>query len=315
VFGLWVEQLIAESLGKDDRGILPNIEIDPLLIADQHATKSGARDRCVIAFHFDDTDSTARATETLAAQLPVLQLTLSDPLDLGAQFVIWEYATALLAHLMSVNPFNQPNVAETKRAVDFVLSGTLLLPPALSLENGMTVDYSPTVGEGVSPPHNAFEALQMLFGSFAPGDYFALLSFVPFTGTRRASLEQMRSCVARAFGVASCLEIGPRYLHSTGQLYKGGPNNGIFLIISADDPVDLEIETSNGSAGQERPSVLGAGTAKTLGTLLRAQARGDLAALSNHHRRALHVHLPNWDESTLEALAATVCRAAETQAK
>ena len=130
--------------------------------------------------------------------------------------------------------------------------------------------------------------MRALFGSIEPGDYFSLNAFLPFTGEgRREALEEIRHSVADRLGAASCLEIGPRYLHSTGQLHKGGPNEGVFLIISAEEPKDIAIEDPR---------------AQSLGELAKAQASGDFAILSDRGRRCVQVHLPDNSAVSIRAL-------------
>ncbi len=288
VFGLWVEQLIAESLGKDGVGILPNIEIDAILL------QRGPADRTVVTFRSQSDVDVAQEAAALSRKLPVFELVFDSPEDLGEAFVVWEYATAMISLLMKINPFDQPDVAETKRAVEFVLSGALLAPPALTINGGITVDYGRVLKED-SPPQDLSDAIARLMRTAREDDYFALLSFVPFSDGRRGPLEMIRHCVAERLGIAACLEIGPRYLHSTGQLHKGGPDNGLYLIVSAQEPVDVAVP----------------GQSTTLGDLQSAQAHGDLAALSNRNRRVLHIHLPGYSPEEMEKLASLVCRVVE----
>lgn len=289
VFGLWVEQLVAESLGKSGVGILPNIEIDATLL------RAAPVDRTVVVFRSKEDRRIADEAARLRDVLPVFEIVADDYHDLGAGFVMWEYATAMVAALMGVDPFDQPDVAQTKRAVEFVLSGALLAPPALRIDGGTTVDLK--VGPGPAlVPSSLEEAVSHLVGSMRPGDYFSLLSFIPFDGRRREPLERIRHCVAEHLGIASCLEIGPRYLHSTGQLHKGGPDSGVFLILSGTESTDLAVP----------------GASFSLGELQRAQARGDLAALSNRDRRVLHVHLPSIEGDGLSRFADLFCAVTRT---
>ncbi len=131
------------------------------------------------------------------------------------------------------------------------------------------------------------DTLHALLRSIEPGDFFALNAFLPFTGEgRREALESIRHNVAERFGVVSCLEVGPRYLHSTGQLQKGGPNCGVFLILSADELKDIPLP-------QE---------AESLGALAKAQASGDMVTLADRGRRCVHLHLPDNSGTTLRML-------------
>ena len=298
VLGLWVEQLIAESLGKHGVGILPQIEVDWTLLEQEHMDRSA-----IVVFPEGDHEA-AQAATRISRALPTFSMELDGYLDLGAAFTVWEYATTMVAHLLGVEPFDQPDVSAAKRATEFVLSGTLLPTPALTLPDGTEVDFSKatcrrcTLGD---EPADLAEAIGILIGSIVDGDYFALLSYVPFLAGRREPLERIRRAVAAGIGTVSCLEIGPRYLHSTGQLHKGGPGTGVFLILSGDEAVDFAVPESS----------------FTLQQLKIAQARGDFAALSARERRVLHVHLPDIEPETIDAVAdlveAAVAQRAQAQ--
>ena len=149
------------------------------------------------------------------------------------------------------------------------------------------VSFAPMF-EGCEDLH---ETLYALLSSIQPGDFFALNAFLPFTGEgRREAIEQIRHGVAESFGCVSCLEVGPRYLHSTGQLQKGGQNNGVFLILSADELKDIPLSEE----------------AESLGTLAKAQASGDLLTLADRGRRCVHLHLPDNSGVTLRALSEVI---------
>lgn len=296
VLGLWVEQLIAESLGKHGVGILPQIEVDWTLLERAHLDRTA-----IVVAPEGDPEATA-AIERISRALPLLSMELDGYLDLGAAFTVWEYATAMVAHLLEVEPFDQPDVSAAKRATEFVLSGTLLPTPALTLPDGTEVDFSKAVCRRCSQggePADLAESIRILIGSIVDGDYFALLSYVPFLAERREPLERIRRAVAAGVGTVSCLEIGPRYLHSTGQLHKGGPGTGVFLILSGDEAIDFDVP----------------GSAYTLQRLKIAQARGDFAALSSRERRVLHVHLPDIEPETIDAVADLVEAAVEARAQ
>lgn len=295
VFGLWVEQLIAESLGKKGRGIIPQIEVDPSVLS------SAPSDRTTIVFTSRSENEASSDDPIETPPLPTFHMALDDYLDLGSAFTIWMYAVAILAHLLEVDPFDQPDVAATKRATEFVLSGTLLPHPALVLDDGTEVDFSHAITsrcEYSEGPRDIAEAVSILIGSLVHGDYFAILSYVPFLAERREPMERIRHAVAAHTGVVSCLEIGPRYLHSTGQLHKGGPGNGVFLILSGDEQVDYDVP----------------GCPYTLQQLKLSQARADFAALSAKGRRVLHIHLPDIDPARIAALAELVEAAARSRA-
>jgi hypothetical protein len=217
----WVEQLVAESTGKDGRGVVPVVD-DPV-----------------------------------GAALPDMQVVTdfaADPLDLGAEFMRWEYATWELSERLGVNAFDQPDVDEAKR---------------FAREEVDRDDPLPTL----SPAELRRRA--------QPGDYVAILAYLPPAPEVTARLQALRAAWGRALGCATTLGFGPRYLHSTGQLHKGGPNTGLFLVITADDAEDVAIPEQGGP---------------TFGALKRAQARGDIRALLARERRVAHVHLARLED-------------------
>lgn len=289
VLGLWIEQLVAESVGKEGKGILPNIEVDSLLLA------SDPGDRCAIIYKtkndlWDEQNNFEMSLAYIDRHIPRLNFRIDSVEELAEHFIMWEYAIAMLGYLMKVCPFDQPDVAVAKGKVLEILKNGQ--PECDFCEDGIG---SVPIGmvevrlcERFAGCTDLHDALAALFESIEPGDYFALNAFLPFTGEyRREALEEIRHSVASACGVASCLEVGPRYLHSTGQLHKGGPNKGVFLILSADELKDIPLS-------QE---------AESLGSLAKAQAIGDLLTLSERGRRCVHVHLPDNSGVTLRALS------------
>ncbi|MBE6464379.1 MAG: glucose-6-phosphate isomerase [Eggerthellaceae bacterium] len=289
VLGLWIEQLVAESVGKEGKGILPNIEVDSLLLA------SDPGDRCVIIYKtkndlWDEQNNFEMSLAYIDRHIPRLNYRIDSVEELSEHFVMWEYAIAMLGFLMKVCPFDQPDVSAAKEKVLEILKDGQ--PESDFCEDGIGNVPIGTVEVHLSKQFtdctSLHDALSALLASIEPGDYFALNAFLPFTGEyRREALEEIRHSVANACGVASCLEVGPRYLHSTGQLHKGGPNKGVFLILSADELKDIPLS-------QE---------AESLGSLAKAQAIGDLLTLSERGRRCVHVHLPDNSGVTLRALS------------
>ncbi|HEV8381366.1 MAG TPA: hypothetical protein VGQ29_07270 [Gemmatimonadales bacterium] len=226
----WIEQLIAESSGKDGRGVIPVVQ-----------DLSGG----VLP------DSQTAGPDVFSA----------DPLDLGVEFLRWEYATAALCERLGVNAFDQPDVEEAKRLARAELTGA----------------------GGVGAQHAAplpTLSLAELRERARPGDYFAILAYVPPTPAIVSDLEAVRAAWRRTLGCATTLGIGPRYLHSTGQLHKGGPPNGLFLVITTDSKEEIDIPEMGWTFGQ----------------LHRAQARGDVRALLARGRRVAHVHLSSTAE-------------------
>ena len=292
VLGLWIEQLVAESLGKEGQGILPNIEIDSLLL-----TKDPG-DRSVIMYQtkndlWDERRNFEMSLSYIDPTIPRANFKIDTVEELAEHFVMWEYAIAMCGYLMKICPFDQPDVASAKAVVlDILREG--------QPEPDFTQDFIDDVHMGevevrLSPCFkdctDVRGALRALLGSIQPGDFFALNAFLPFTGEgRREALETIRHGVADKRGVVSCLEVGPRYLHSTGQLHKGGPNCGVFLILSADELKDIPLK-------QE---------AESLGSLAKAQASGDLVTLADRGRRCVHLHLPDNSGVTLRGLAEVI---------
>lgn len=292
VLGLWIEQLVAESLGKSGKGILPNIEVDSLVLSKDPG------DRTVITYDtktdlWDDRQNFSHALEFLDPAIPRMNFKVFNVGDLAAHFVMWEYAIAMVGHLMQICPFDQPDVAAAKKEVlrilaegprdpEFVVKGIADVPIG-DVEVHISEAVRASMGE-----ETLESALRALFSSIAPGDYFSLNAFLPFTGEgRREAIEEMRHVIADRYTVPSCLEIGPRYLHSTGQLHKGGPNLGVFLILSAEEPRDIAIDDERASS---------------LGELAKAQAMGDFSILSSRGRRCVHTHLPDNSAVSIRAL-------------
>lgn len=241
--GIWIEQILAESLGKEGKGIVP-IEGEPLASPDAYGD-----DRIFVALgEHDGLDAIE------AAGHPVVRLPYADPTQLPAEFARWEIATAVAGHVLGVHPFDQPNVQEAKDATARVLAAPA--PPP----------QTPPVAE--------------VLASLRPGDYLALLAYLPRTQENAAALQDLRLRLRDRHGVATTAGFGPRYLHSTGQLHKGGPPSGAFVQIVRDDPVDAPVP----------------GKPWTFAQLKAAQAQGDLEALLARGRRVARV--------TLEELAA-----------
>lgn len=294
VLGLWIEQLVAESVGKEGKGILPNIEVDSLTLS----FDPGDRGAVVYTTKIDSTDEQmnfAKSVQFINPDIPTINFHIDDVYDLAQHFVMWEYATAMLGYLMQVCPFDQPDVQVAKTEVLRILSENDTKPTfthRAGVAGVMIGDVEVNVSEALLPMmrrRTLNESLRVLIGSVRPGDFFAINAFVPFDGEgRREALEDIRHALTDRYGIAACLEIGPRYLHSTGQLHKGGPNKGIFLIISTAEECDIPVNDPR---------------AQSLGQLAKAQAKGDFDVLSQRGRRAIHLHLPDNTAVSLRALA------------
>jgi glucose-6-phosphate isomerase len=284
-FGLWVEQLIAESTGKHGTGIVPIVG-EPLADA-----KAYGADRLFVRVRAHDARDEGSRDETVrglkAAQAPVVEIDFPEKAALGAEFVRWEIATAVAGAILHINPFDQPNVQQAKDATNTLLagyktSGTLPIPPPdRTLENGVTLTLS-----AAARTQLASAGAEALLTLLRAGDYFALLAYLDHDPALARQLHTLRRAVRDRSRAATMFGYGPRYLHSTGQLHKGGPNSGVFLLISAAPREDLAIP----------------GESFSFGTLEHAQALGDFASLDAAGRRALHAHLPGPDVALLAHL-------------
>jgi glucose-6-phosphate isomerase len=226
-FGLWLEQLVAESLGKHGVGAVPIVD-EPFDIALAHPD-----DRLFVVV-----GDAVGAPEVRASGQPCIELSLEDPSDLGAHVLLWEVAVALAGRVLGINPFDQPDVEAAKAAARALLDSDAPAQP----------DPTP---------------LEDALGAVRPGDYLAICAFVDPGSKAAAQLVDVRAALGRRLGVATTLGIGPRFLHSTGQLHKGGAHDGVFLQVLDTDGPDLAIP----------------GQAFTFGELKAAQAAGDLQAL------------------------------------
>ncbi|MGH2454940.1 MAG: bifunctional transaldolase/phosoglucose isomerase [Candidatus Limnocylindria bacterium] len=279
-FGDWAEQLVAESTGKAGRGIVPVVGEPP------GSPAAYGRDRYFVAITLagdPDPGPAQLLGELLRLGHEGRHIELSDALDLGAEFVRWEVATAAVGMVLGIDPFDQPNVQESKDATRSLLdayreAGALPAPAPLVAEPGVAA-YGDSAALG-DQPVNVDGAVRSLLTSAGDGDYLAILAYLPQDPGTEARLQQLRGRVRDALGLATTLGFGPRFLHSTGQLHKGGPPSGIFLQVTADPRRDLPIP----------------GWQETFGTLVGAQALGDLASLQRRGRRALRLHLADAEE-------------------
>ena len=239
------------------------------------------------------TDATVGAL--VAEGYPVITRELDDAYDLGGEFFQWEFAVALAGKVLGINPFDEPNVQESKDNTSRVLegfesSGRLDNP---ALDDEMPVALSPASGASTVPP-----AVASLFSRLEPGSYFAITAYIAQTNGIDAAFADIRQRVRDTFGVATTLGYGPRFLHSTGQLHKGGPANGVFLQVTAADTDDISIPARSFAFGQ----------------LKRAQAIGDFESLAAHGRPVVRVHLQRDVPGGLEALRRAVIAAAPVPA-
>jgi transaldolase/glucose-6-phosphate isomerase len=282
-FGAWLEQLVAESTGKAGAGIIP-VDLEPLGIPTSYGN-----DRLFVQYYFADSsdiDQDRQCASLLKTGHPLIRIPLSKTNALGAEFFRWQFATALSATILQVNPFDQPDVESSKRNTKTLMEDRTIgsdqgfVAPPIRCQNADISLYTDDQNwQRLSNKHAACSSLSQhvnaFFGQIRAGDYFAILAYIEMSEANRSALQSIRCHIRDTYGIATCLEFGPRFLHSTGQLYKGGPNTGVFLQITCDDAIDIKIEASGHSFGKIKA----------------AQAFGDFTALSERNRRLLGVHL------------------------
>jgi len=288
-FGDWVEQLIAESTGKEGRGILPVVG-EPIGAPDSYAD-----DRLFVLIQLEghpvDLDKIAALA---SAGHPVVRMNLKDIYDLGGQFFLWELSTAIAGSRLGIQPFDQPNVESAKvlarqKVAAYKESGQLPIPPpALETQN---VSIFGEVSGG-SP----VQALSRFLSKARPGDYVALQAFVQSSLVTDAALQRLRLRLRQHTRLATTLGFGPRFLHSTGQLHKGDSGNGIFIQVTADDPHDVPIPDQ---AGMPDSSI-------SFGVLKMAQALGDQQALIDAGRRVIRLHIKGDIAREIDLLAGSL---------
>jgi transaldolase/glucose-6-phosphate isomerase len=274
-FGLWVEQLIAESTGKEGKGVVP-VAGEPLA-----APSAYGDDRLFvsIAVGRPDSEVEAKLKALEAAGHPVVYRTLTDAYDLGEEFFLWEIATAVAGWRLSINPFDQPNVQESKDATRELLDafgrqGSLQEQPVLASDGGLTV-YADEAARAAIEARTVGDVLENHLKRVKPGDYVALLDYFEESEDAEGIVQQIRTHLRDATRCATTTGYGPRFLHSTGQLHKGGPDSGVFIQVTALDARDVEIP----------------GEPFTFSTLKQAQALGDFRSLASRGRRAVRVEI------------------------
>jgi transaldolase/glucose-6-phosphate isomerase len=284
-FGLWAEQLIAESTGKSGRGLVP-VADEPLGDPSEYGS-----DRVFVWLGLEsEAAEAAPDLDRLEADHPVIRIQLPDRLALGAEFYRWEFAVATAGALLHINPFDQPNVEESKRNARDVLSKWQEKGPVDQAPLARDGDLAVYWGGGNSLPASngsPTEAIHSIANLAGGGDYFAILPYFAETAERDSALEALRTRLRSKHHVATTLGYGPRYLHSTGQLHKGGPATGIFFLLTASPPTDIDIPGQDGGFGR----------------LMLAQALGDFRSLSAHGRRVARIHLGADIEKALARLA------------
>ena len=288
-FGLWVEQLVAESLGKEGRGVVPVVEL-----SDDKPRGYGS-DRCIAIVRLEGDERLAEWAEQLADSAPVIELLLRDGYDVAAEWTRWEHAVALLGPLFGVNPFGQPNVQAAKDATKAALAEELeRRTPHIETSQGASITFAGSLPCPDHPEMDMARAIGHALATLRPHDYLAILAYLPDDEILLSPLVSAVPRVTEALSSATTLELGPRYLHSTGQLHKGGPNTGVFLLVTTRDHADAPVP----------------GKPWTLRMLHRAQAEGDLCTLADAGRRVLLIDLPDATCDSITGFAHSLMNAA-----
>ena len=297
--GAWLEQLLAESTGKEGKGIIP-VDREQLGSPEVYG-----KDRVFVYLRLEtapDTAQDAKVTALENAGQPVVRISLGDTYDLGQEFFRWEIATAVAGSIMGINPFNQPDVEASKVVTktltsEYEKTGSLPTEKPLIEEGGIRLftdeKNSQALAKAAGNDQSIVSYLRAHLKRISPGDYFALLAYVQMNGANEEKLQSIRHMLRDSKRIATCLGFGPRFLHSTGQAYKGGPNSGVFLQVTCEDAVDLPVPEQK----------------YTFGVVKAAQARGDFQVLAERNRRALRVHLTSDVERKLIALQGLIKQA------
>jgi transaldolase / glucose-6-phosphate isomerase len=296
--GAWLEQLIAESTGKEGKAIIP-VDRERLGPPDAYG-----EDRIFAYLRLDEAPDPEQDAAVLAlerAGRPIVRIHVATTYDLGEEFVRWEIATAIAGSILSINPFNQPDVEASKIATraltaEYEKTGRLPEEHPFFEGDGIRLFANPQNTEALrgaagTPSLTAY--LKAHLDRLGAGDYFALLAYLEMNAAHEQALQAARHRVRDRRRVATCLGFGPRFLHSTGQAYKGGPNTGVFLQVTGDDARDLPVP----------------GQKYTFGAVKAAQARGDFQVLAERKRRALRVHLQGNVAKALATLNAAMEKA------
>ena len=297
--GAWLEQLLAESTGKNGKGLIP-VDREHLSSPEVYGS-----DRVFVYVRLEggsDADQEAKVTAIEKAGQPVVRITMADTYDLGAEFFRWEIATAVAGAIIGINAFNQPDVEASKIATralttEYEVKGMLPAEKPIVDDSGVKLftdeKNAAELAKAAGSNQSLAGYLKAHLSRIKTSDYFAVLGYIQMNAEHEQALQTLRNAVLDKKYVATCLGFGPRFLHSTGQAYKGGPNSGVFLQITCDDSVELPVP----------------GQKYTFGVVKAAQARGDFQVLADRGRRALRVHLGKDLKSGLATLQAAVQKA------
>jgi hypothetical protein len=297
--GAWLEQLLAESTGKQGHGIIP-VDREALGGPDVYGN-----DRVFAYLRLDGAADPAQDAKVAAienAGQPVIRIAVADTYDLGQEFFRWEIATAVAGSIIGINAFNQPDVEASKIVTRDLTSayektGSLPAESPVLEDSGVKLFTDPKNAEALAKAAGSDRTLvgylRAHLSRIKAGDYFALLAYIQMNDAHESKLQEIRHALRDKKRIATCLGFGPRFLHSTGQAYKGGPNSGVFLQITCDDAVDVPVPEQK----------------YTFGIVKAAQARGDFQVLAQRDRRALRVHLGKDLKAGLAKLQAAIHQA------
>jgi len=299
--GAWLEQLLAESTGKVGKGIIP-VDREELAAPEVYGA-----DRVFAYIHTEhatDVGVDAKVAALEKAGHPVVRISMADVYDLGAEFFRWEIATAVAGSILGINAFNQPDVEASKIATrnltsEYEKTGSLPAERPVLEDGGIKLftdeKNAAALANSAGGDKSLAGYLKAHLNRISAGDYFAVLGYIQMNSEHQKNLQAIRHAIREKKRVATCLGFGPRFLHSTGQAYKGGPNSGVFLQVTCDDAVDLPVP----------------GQKYTFGVVKAAQARGDFQVLIERGRRALRVHLGSDVNAGLATLTTAIQKALE----
>ncbi len=297
--GAWLEQLLAESTGKEGKGLIP-VDREEIGLPGVYG-----KDRVFVYLRLEtgpDSKQEAAIAAIQAAGQPVVRISVPDVYALGQEFFRWEIATAVAGSIIGINAFNQPDVEASKNETrkltsEYEKSGSLPPESPILEDGGIKVftdeKNAAALKQAAGDDKSVVGCLRAHLSRIGAGDYFAILGYIEMNGAHEKQLQSIRHAVREKKHVATCLGFGPRFLHSTGQAYKGGPNSGVFLQITCDDAADLPVPQQK----------------FTFGVVKAAQARGDFQVLADRNRRALRVHLGSDVAAGLTALQRAIQQA------
>lgn len=294
--GAWLEQLLAESTGKQGKGLIP-VDREPAVAPDQYG-----KDRVFAYIRYagdSEAEKEAEVAGLEAAGQPVIRIVLPDLYDIGQTFFQWEIATAVAGSVLGINAFDQPDVEASKVATreltsEFERTGSLPPEKPILEQDGLKLFTDAANAEYLLNGGTTLGAvIRRHVDRLKPGDYFGFLAYIPMFPQYETRFEEMRKAIVESKQTATVLGFGPRFLHSTGQAYKGGPNSGVFLQITCDDGEDIPVPDQK----------------YTFGVVKAAQARGDFHVLAERHRRALRIHLGRDVAKGLDSLRDLICAA------